>query len=568
MSYNPNATLQLGTNTSNNSNTITNFYTGASAAREQSDYVAGDLYGEAHVQGPLTVIVRTSFREMKERQKRTGRCYPGGADPHCLQVNEWEPIIGPKGAGTGGRDFIWGFSSLNGVSFGPHTTVDALENSFHFIGFARSNHITVGDRSAGIQPDKHGFAVIAFGICTARQAWKRDIFPGDDVFWRFPSTNEAKEIMSNMSTTRHPANKLMVIMEPLDWSYLAYATRNAFQLVLRKANDIGISNRLGGSVNADGRYYDNNYGRSGSEESANIRTARVLKDNTLAIGAITAQVLATRGLVTINTPYKEKKNAAMLRLLNALLTYVKDTIKSEDVNALPDAQLKAALSTMSVNGKPLANGFTTDNPGIRSRRNTPQSEMIRAYVDYSDAVNAPKTDASTGVNVMFGDQFTQPYVHFSQNKHLAQRISNGTLYMENLNSSEEATKIDVEAKLESLMDGLYLEDYLGLVNGGKNEQPKVTYDILNAAHVGYGTVGTAVPYLKGAALGSTLGVHASEKMLTMLQESKKVMEEHTTEVMVEHSKLIQALQDKRIGKALSHATAGSLATPLDIGVKV
>ena len=542
-------------------NVITNFVSQASDARDQSDHVASDLFGNAHQQGVLTLIVRADTREMKARQKPVGNKYPGGADAYCLHVHEFDVILGPKGTGTGGRDYVWGFSSINGLPFGTHKNVDSLEQSLWFVGISRSNHYTIPDLAKGIQIDKQGFAVIAFGICSIRRRWTTDIYPGDRLVWRLPSLREAKESMMRKTTTRHPSDKLMAIVEPLDWSFLKYIWKNVCQLMLRAGNDIGISHKLGGGGEGD------DYGRTNSDAASNVRTARALKDHTLTVVSTGVEVLAMRGLVEIQTPYKKKKRSTQLKLLKAALDFARGKVVQEGGGVLTTQELRNALLSAGVEGRKPSQ-LSLNSAEIRNTGNSVQSKFLKAYLEYAEACAERQTDASTLTNCDFGDEFKQPYMFFSQNKDLSKLYSGGVLSMVDPNSTTEAKKIDTDAKLEKINNKLFLDHYLGLVNGGKGEQTRVTHDVLNATHIGFGEASTSVKYLTGFPLGSELNIYASQRQLNMLEESKRLLEEHLFKLNEEMSKLTQSIDDRRIGTAVSHATSGSLDTVLDVSIKV
>lgn len=541
-------------------NVITQFVSQAGDARDQMDHVSSDLFGNAHSQGVLTLIVRTNTREMKARQKQIGNRYPGGGDAYSLHVHEFDIIVGPKGTGTGGRDFVWGFSSINGLPFGTHTNVDSLEQSLWFVGISRSNHYTIPDLAKGIQIDKAGFAVITFGICSIRRRWTTDIYPGDGLVWRLPSLREAKESMLRKTTTRHPSDKLMVVVEPLDWSFLKYAWKNVCQLMLRSGNDLGISHRLGGGGG------DGDYGRSNSDVATNVRAARALKDHTLTVINEGIEVLAMRGLVEIQTPYKKNKKRAMLNLLKTALDFAKTRVVPLQDGELDEGALATAVSSMDIEGKKLS-GLDLASREVRNAGNSPQSKFIKAYLEYSEAANDRQTDASTLTNCDFGDEFRQPYTFFSQNKDLSKLYSSGLLKMVDSNSTVEAKKIDTSAKMAKINDVLFVSHYLGLVNGGKGEQVRVTHDLLNATHMSLGQAETSIKYLTGFPLGSELNILASQKQLNMLNDYKRQAEEHLFKLNEEMAKLAQSIEDRRIGTAVSHATSGSLDTVLDVLVK-
>jgi hypothetical protein len=549
---------------SGNSNVITQFVNQAGDARDQSDHVSSDLFGNAHSQGVMTVIVRANTREMKARQKQIGNRYPGGSDAYSLHVHEFDVIIGPKRTGTGGRDYVWGFSSLNGLPFGTHKNVDSLEQSLWFVGISRSNHYTVPDLSKGIQIDKQGFAAIAFGICSIRRRWSTDIYPGDKLVWRLPSFKEARESMMRKTTTRHPSDKLMVVVEPLDWSFLKYALKNVCQLMLRSRNDIGISHRLDGGTG--------DYGRSNSDVSSNVRTARALKDHTLTVINSGVEVLAMRGLVKIQTPYKKKKEIAMSKLLKTALDFAKEKVARGGGGGMTAPELRAAVATMDVEGKKLS-ALSLASPEIRNDNNSSQSKFLKAYLEYSEACGERQTDASTLTNCDFDDEFKQPYAFFAHNKDLSKLYSAGVRYVQDETgqprdlTDTDARTIDVNAKMGKINDALFLSHYLGLVNGGKGEQTKVTHDLLNATHMTFGEIETSMNYLTGFPLGSELNIVASQKQLNMLNDYKKLQEEHLFKLNEEIAKLSQSIEDRRIGTAISHATSGSLDTILDVLVK-
>ena len=540
---------------------VTQFVTQAGDARDQSDHVASDLFGNAHSQGVLTLIVRADTQQMKARQKQIGTRYPGGADAYCLHVHEFDVIVGPKGAGTGGRDFVWGFSSINGLPLGTHKNVSSLEESLWFVGISRSNHYTLPDLAKGIQVDKQGFAVITFGICSIRRRWGQDVYPGDKLVWRLPSFKEAADSMRRKTTTRHPSDKLMVVVEPLDWAFLKYLLQNAVQLVLRSGNDIGISHRLGGG----------DYGRSNSEVASNVRAAGALKDHTLTVIAEGVEVLAMRGLVEIMTPYKKKKKIAQARLLRAALDFAKGAVRPVG-NGLLNGPLGAAVASIGIEGRALRD-LNLGSVEVRSDANSPQSKFLKAYLEYSEATLEPQTDASTLTNSEFGDEFKQPYTFFAQGKDLSKLYTSGVLAvttdagaLRDMTDTEAVT-ISRNAKMGKLNDILYVTNYLGLVNGGNGEQTRVTHDLLNATHMTFGETETSLKYLTGFPLGNDLNIVASQRQLNMLNEYKKQAEEHLIRLNEEMAKLSQSIDDRRIGTAVSHATSGSLDTILDVLVK-
>lgn len=514
--------------------------------RDMDNYVSSDLYGDAHTQGAMTLIVRADTVEMKARTKRSKNRYPNLGDDFDLHVQEFDLIIGPKKAGTNNQNFVWGFSSINGLPFGTAETVEELENKYWFIGVSRSNHYVVPNLAKGTQVDKQGFGVIAFGICSIRQCWEKDMYAGDVAMWRFPTVAEALEMINHKTTTRYAPTKLMVKVVPLDWSRIKYSINNVCKLFLRKANDIGISNKL--SIT------QGEYGSSNSESTANIRAARAFKNHALTTVATGVEVLATRNLVEILTPYKVNRKNAQTRLLISALDLIKTLLPRGRGNLTANN-----LAPMDINGTPFAlNGSMAE---VSTQDETGQ--FLRDYIAFSEACAEPKTDASKMVNCAFSDEYEQPYVWFTHGADFNKRIKKG-LEKVDLTSESSAKSALLNEKMRKVHEILFLTNMLGLTNGGKGEELNVTHDVLNATHLSMTDAEVGKKYLKPHAFGPEFSVVTTSRQVAMLKEYKNHAEVHLPRLGEEMGKLCDSIHDKKIGRFVSHASAGSLNSVADL----
>ena len=212
------------------------------------------------------------------------------------------------------------YSSLNGLPFGEAQTVEELEELYYVVGVSRSNYDTVASRD--VQLDRTGYTIATFGMLSSQVQLEENVFAGDKVMWSFPSLQQAKALMRVKSTSQVPREKLMIRLSALDWSHLHYLISNVSQLFLRKANDIGISRRLGSFGNV--ARYEAKHSKINADPK--IKTAHAMKTHAMTVATKAIEVLAMRGIVKIMTPYEKKKEAAKDALLIELFKMFNDTV--------------------------------------------------------------------------------------------------------------------------------------------------------------------------------------------------------------------------------------------------
>lgn len=597
-----------------------------------SQWNSSELGDSTSTQGALTVICRANTVDMYERKKNVGPRYPGGVTTESLRVSHKDIVIGPKNCiASNGAEFIQGFSSLSGLSFGDASSVEELEENYWCIGVSRSDHDTVPDASTNTVVNKQGWATLVGGITTItiKGDWRRKpISAGKDLFWRFPTVEEAKAFTRTMSTTHKPLDKLTVIVEPFDWSYIQYLLRNIMKIILRSGNDIGISNRLG--FNYDQSHYE----RAASDSSGPIRVARAFGEHSLTTVCIGVEVLATRGLIEVLTPAKKQRKSAQLKLLRSSCTFIKgslgmalaffDTLTENDIGVGSDAEFKVFTDAQTSSGAlkkflPMftlkevrRSGIKAASDAIREldnvssafkimlkRRRDDVSKMPQgsddekadharatkgivfaksivdaliearsfflSYKTYAEALNVSDTDVTTSTNTEFNEEFQQPFTWFSMGHDLIKQIKSGQV--EATTSTAESDAALVKHKMGKINDTLFVANYLGLTRGGRGERQMVTHDILNATNIAFADEATAAKYHTGHSLGSQLGVIATKTHLSMLREYKRLSEEHLIKASQELTTLSGNLESRKIGTAMSYAAPDAMDTKVDILIR-
>lgn len=589
-----------------------------------SQWKSSELGDSTSTQGALTVICRANTVDMYERKKNVGPRYPGGVTTESLRVSHKDIVIGPKKCiASNGAEFIQGFSSLSGLSFGEASSVEELEENYWCVGVSRSDHDTVPDASTNTVVNKQGWATLVGGITTitVKGDWRRKpISAGDELFWRFPTIEEAKAFTRTMSTTHKPLDKLTVIVEPFDWSYIQYLLRNVMKIILRSGNDIGISNRLG--FNYDQSHYE----RAASDSSGPIRVARAFGEHSLTTVCIGVEVLATRGLIEVLTPAKKQRKSAQLKLLRSSCTLIKgslgmalaflDVLTEEKIDKefKADSEVFAAARASSKALKKFLQTFTLkevrrsgikaasdaireidnvssvfkilidkgkrdDSEKERTAKEIKHAALMKSIVDaliearsfflsyktYAEALNVSDTDVTTSTNTEFNEEFQQPFTWFSMGHDLIKQIKSGQV--EATTSTAESDAALVKHKMGKINDTLFVANYLGLTRGGRGERQMVTHDILNATNIAFADEATAAKYHTGHSLGSQLGVIATKTHLSMLREYKRLSEEHLIKASQELTTLSGNLESRKIGTAMSYAAPDAMDTKVDILIR-
>lgn len=516
------------------------------AYRDANAQTVSDLHGPTHILGPLTIICRADQMDMYARFKNpSSRSYPKGFGAASLSVYENEAVIGYKRTRKGGLEYTIGFSSLNGLPFGEAETVEDLENKFYFIGLSRSDYHTIDDASKNMRAHRSGFAVAVFGFTSVRQKWPTDIYPGDKIMWSFPSLEDAVQSSKSMSTSRHPRDKLMVQLHPLDWSHLHYAINNVCQIFLRKGNDIGISKNLGFG---NGEYSTS---KSKANSSNKAKAAQGMKTHCLITVAKGVEVLNNRNIIKVMTPYETKKeqtkDALIVALMNALIT-------------MSNADGGDAFDGMTISGNAPSFGTTTI-PEYLSVQET--------YREYVDALRSPKTNVIKGTNVTYpgeNDQFTKNYTFFTQGAHLA---SSSVYDRPPLENADDAAAYLRDKQMEKVNETLFIADALGLIDtpSGQADSQELIHDLVNATHLGYAEPESKRKYATGRSI-KNISERLSRQESAALKEYQRVAENHVFDNNEAMSMFTASIEDKVVGTAFSYAPAGQLSTVLDIALKV
>lgn len=491
---------------------------------QTSRYVDSKMAGRTLQQGVLTVKAKTDPQRMNYRRQDGPNRYPGGGRAEWLMVHEFEPVITPKGDKKQGAQHIVAFSSLNGLPFGDADTVEGLENLYYCSGVALSDYVTVEDPARGLKTDRTGYAVQVFGTSTIRAKFGKEICAGDKVIWRFPGVREAKQLTQTASTSQRAKEKLTVILEPLDWSTLKFQIANIARLFLLKANDLGISHRLGyGYDPLSGGYRS---GITRSLASTNQYAANALRTHALTVVAKGVEVLNNRGIVKIMTPQKKKIESTKEDLLKALLNNpdVKDLISANEE----------------------LNGF------------------LQKYNEARKPNSDTATDAISGLNVDLKEAFSKDYIFFTA----------GGAFKDELRQDQTITSKDIAAKkiqelqFQKADEALFIASLFGVVDSGMDPKlgEKTVFDVLNATHNAFSPVGTKENYITGKNVPNLneLLSQGAPRYLKALEEYQRVSEAHIIQLSTALSEMSEIVRSKVIGTALSYAPAGALDVNLDI----
>jgi hypothetical protein len=465
-------------------------------------------YGPAMTQGPLVVIVRVSPEELVSRRKTGGQRYPGGGNTNFLNVKEMGLVIGRKSQ-TGGKEWVCGFETLNGLPFGSVDSIDALEDQFWFIGVSRSHHNPIPNPRTGKNPDRQGFSVMTFGICSVVGQWRKNIYPGDVLMWYFPTPQEARLKASAKSTPEYQAGRLSINLKPFDWTYLAYAMQTVCSIFLK--NDIGISHKLNWS--------------STKNISPQLAAAARVRKSVLTTVVNGVEVLAMRGLIEVNTPQKKKKRLAELKFM------------------------KSIFDGLGADGK---------TPKTENEENP----LVIAYNQYVKELKA--ADNEKLYTSPLEKELKNPYAFFKTGMDLKDRIEAGE---EPKTKASDIKERLMSHKLRKINEVLFLAKIFGLVNNGKLEEQKVTQDVLNSALRCFGDDVNAQMYSTIGSLRGEAKVVLSEAKISQLEKYTQETRENFVQAHVEVHQMAYELSKRAVGMALSYAEAGQLEKTLDLLVR-
>lgn len=502
-----------------------------------NDHVAGNMFGPVKEQGILTAIVVPDENDIASRKLRPGiKQYPGGSDAFNLSVQERELVFAPVKRPSCGVDAIsGGFSSLSGLSL-EDTTVEQLENGYFLVGVSRSDYVVKPTMMKGASDPRHGFAVIVFGATSLRIKCYEDIFSGDVLVWRFPTLEEAMREASMRATQQTSPSKIKPIVTPLKWESTRYFLHNIVRILMRRDNDIG---RFGIPLN-NMTGYNRRPNQPHSSVNPEIRAARAIKRHTMAVAAKTVQVLATRGLITINTPRKIQQQNAKDKLLKFFLD-----VFSKSADGL----------TMDENGKIVlsaeARGRQPDDPN--------QIAFIAAIDVYNEAQGLPepshtrsKTDVSNDIPaVLKRKNYTD---HAAGLVFCKTRSANG----------EQVTPRDVESELtKRLNETLWINGHLGLTDNGNREEKDVTFDILRASYAS--TAGSeALDEYNPKKYISESKSNINIKVLNAVKESETNTSGAFQELIAVVNESYETIRKRTVGTALTSCKAGPLEGRIDV----
>lgn len=499
----------------------------AQLENSKRDHTASGLYGSEYPQSTLTFVAKPHLRDIVERYtslETRGR-YPYGSDPTVHFITEYGLVFAKRKSqslDTAGQ-YIECFQSVNGMDFEGCKTVEELERKHWLVGLSRSNVHTIKSAQAGSNgPSKTGFAVMAFGTATLRQKFLTEIYPGDLLMWSFPDSEITKNVMTHRDTERHN-KKLNAVVEAVDWTIIDNYLANIARLVLRKGNDMGISKNL---LN----FGDHDVGATKPSASPKVKTANALKTHVLFVGSKFTEVLITRGILNVNTPYNRNVNDAKDALLTALF---KSNYKGMDGNNRVDTS-----------------GMNPNDASV---------PLIETYNAYIDALQADKTDIFTGENIDLDEEVTKSYTYHTSGVHLASKMRSIGQAFSNTNDAQ--NYLESEKMQKHLKDVMYIPYLVGLVDG--RGERKVVYDVLNACLPSYATYENKKLYRTGD------GIVDLSKILTREQEHilsayKHFGDNHLLSLGRTLSDSQEAVRSKIFGRAMSHGTPTQLEGAVSI----
>jgi hypothetical protein len=487
--------------------------------------------------------MKISQNDVNSRRKSTvddKRKYPVGDSVEVFFIKEFELVFGYRKQRS--RNAVFGFSSINGLPFDNFAYVEDLEDSLTFWGVSRSGCETITDVQRNFHVPAQGFAALTFGISTPQLKLKSPVYAGDTLVWCLPDLKEAKEMIQFMSTNSEPQKKLTPLCHPLDYSWLDHYLSNAAAMLFHPKVSMGIMDRLGKS--GPGNTYDSD-ATKGSHPSK-IQVPLALGKHALVATAKAVEVLNNRGIVEIVTPHKKKKRAAWAKLMQTL-------VKGYNASG-------PAFQIDPHGGRPA--GLTR---GI--------DDVGDALSDYWDAVESPKTNATTGTNTNLGKSFTESYAYFTHGRDTVDReevYGRGEFPRTvDFATDESASQALRDHQRDKMHETLFLADVFGITNGGSGAQPTVISDVWRATHLAYADPDVVRLYATGKAipdLETELEMAADPRLqynLTVFHEASK---NHLFDLDVALADGRDRIQKKIVGKALSYGDNQRPLCPVDVAV--
>lgn len=509
------------------------YYTSAQVAKNVNSYQASDIYGSDSHRGVLTIIGKPNKRHFEKR--KTGdnsRKYPVG-DRTTFDVQEDEAVFTwypSRGKGT--TEAIDFFGSVNGLSWEDCKTIEQLEDKMGFLGTTRSEFQMTDDPSTGTMVDETGCTIQTFGTTNFRTIWQCQIYPGDRIVWRLPRSDDVRMMLSGRSSSREPQGKIRACFDVLDWTGVKYMLNNVAQIVLRRANDIGISHHLGHRASS----YDSR--RAQSSYSCYLRCAAALKNHQLVTVVKGIEVLHQRGIVTINDPWTAKRKEAKRNLFKYMLESV------VRVNVSGTAAVPAGTDP----------------------------KLAELYGKYSEAMSDRRTDVVRGHTV--GDvaeaRFSRPYAYFTKGMNFVNRgeVSD---YTDSTRPDDVVGALQSE-QLWKVNQTLWLGKVLGVVDapyGGTSANEgiePVVHDVLNATMMAYTQPENKRMYMPGSGMETTALSRVMDENKALKSALAKFLSVSIGH-MEQFSEALNILTDREISKHVV-GTAYSYAAPNKMDVKV
>jgi hypothetical protein len=409
--------------------------------------------GSITTQGGIDINVAVWAHELATRRNNAGRSnlktYPGGGSEENLNVAKGDPVLGYRQTSTGQRQMgqaqIAGFSSLNGINWGPYEEVENLENQLFFIGQSKTDYKPLSGNEI-----LNGIAVLAFGSCTLRYTGMKAAYPGDLMVWRLPFFHTNSSEYRPDAHTGKSKTKLTAIIEPLDWREL-YCQQSLTYGIMVRNSDEGVL-----------RVPIDQLGKPGHALTRRREAALAMKKRDLCTGLATVQQLEILGLATVLTPERKLRQQLYFDIARTVMTALggelNDVVVTAPTGAGPVVDIRAQVNA-------LLSRYTPEktDPGAE-----PRPSGMKFF----------RFDPTLGQSVA-GPEFTAHYDYFAEGLNFAVDLSSKE-------GGPPATLTDMEYVSQKLAERdrslLWLAGVMGVVGGKSLVKDRVVYDILNGIY--------------------------------------------------------------------------------------